>query len=607
MGPLFLTLLALCPCRQAPDVESLVRKLGAPEIVEREAAMIALVEIGEAARPLLEKAAGGSDAQVAALAKATLRRIERHFKSVGPTLERIWKDGSTSLHRKVRDSMITVRESCEGQDAASVEKTFDRQGILFQEEKYRGNLELKFLARPTAYTSPGGIPHHLLILLEKVPIASLTRPTIWKVTKAGVALVAKPQVEFDSLLEKPYPPESLLGRALDHKSTREQALSFPIVQEIKLVYALPGDARAARQAWAFHVELNLAGRDRLRGVLHRCVAKASLDPDESSTGEKFNEGFLDSDAITSLDGGQWGGWGRAAFGTLERVEERGSGTPATGARSVSVLYGAGDLKALPETTDSIFIQGERFGIEFDGEGCEDLPRLSRLRSLEWHSRKTITGKLVEMISRIKTLESVTLVGYGSPTDDDLKLLASLPHLRQLCLAVPSAVTDAGIAHLAKLIHLTELQLHGCGGLTDAALGTISGLENLEKLELWDIDGITDDGVRSLSKLTALKSLVLSQGKRISAEGWSHLEKLQSLRSIHLRRLSMDDQGFAALGRLGLLQTLQLTELAQLTDAGLRALKDLKDLKRLDLWQCPKITAEGLKDLRSNLPGKYEIK
>jgi hypothetical protein len=568
--------------------------------------MKALVEMGEAARPLLEKAAGGSDAEIAALAKSTLRRIERHFKSIGPTLERIWKDDGTPLHRKVRDSMIAVRETCEGQDADAVEKTLDRQGIHLLEEKYRGKLELKFLARPAAYTSPGGIQHELLILLEKIPIASKTRPTPWKVTKASVALVAKPQVEFDSLLEKPYPPDSLLRRAMDHKATREQAVNFPIVQEIKLVYALPEDPRAARQAWVFLVELNLAGRDRLRGVLHRCVAKARLDPDESPNGEKFNDEFLSNDAITSLEGGQWGGWGRAAFGTLERVEEKGSGNPATEVKKVPVLYGEGDLKALPDTTDSILIQGERFEGAEDGEEYEDLPRFSRLRSLEWHSRKAINGRRVEMISRIKTLESVTLVGYGSPTDDDLKLLASLPHLKRLCLADTFAVTDAGVAHLAKRTELTDLNLSGTNRLTDAAMASLSELKNLEKLELWDIDGITDEGMRSLSKLTALKSLVLSQGKRISAKGWSHLEKLQSLRTVHIRRLSMDDQGLAVLGRLASLESIQLIELEHVGDAGVRALKSLKNLKKLNFWMCPKITLEGLKGLQSELPGKYKI-
>lgn len=591
--------------QEGADIKALIQKLGASGIEERDAAMKALVELGEAARPCLEKAAAGADAELAALAKATLARIERHFKSIEPALERIWKDASTSLHRKVRDSMIIVRAACEGQDAEAVEKSLDRQGIPFREEKYRGNLELKFMARPAAYVSPGGIQHDLLILLEKTPRVSKTQPTVWKVTKAGVALVAKPQADFDSLLAKPYPEESLLRRAFDHKSTREQALKFPVVMEIKLLYVLPVDDRAQRLSWAFHVELNLAARDKIRGVLHRCVAKTSLDPDESPTGEKFNDGFERNEAITSLEGGQWGGWGRAAFWSLERVEGA-SPDKVTQEPKTPVAYGAGDLKGLPETTESLMIQGEKFPVEFDGEGFEDLPRFTHLRSLVWHTRKRIMGDWVELVCRIKTLESLSLVGYGSPTDDDLKLIASLPHLRRLCLAVTSAVTDAGVAHLAKRTELTELNLSGSSLLTDAAMASLSELKNLEKLELWDVDGITDEGIRSLSKLTALKSLVLSQGKRISAGGWSHWEKLQALRTIHLRRLSMNDQGLAVLGRLASLESIQLTELENAGDAGLRALKDLKNLRKLTFWMCPKITLEGLKGLQSELPGKYKI-
>ena len=605
MRPLIVGFLLLLAAQQPPDIEALIRKLGASDIAEREAAMKALVEVGEAARPLLEKAAGGTDPEIASLAKATLARIERHFKFLGATLGRIWKDATTSLHRKVRDSMITVREACGGQDAEAVEKSLDRQGIPFREEKYRGNLELKFLARPAAYVSPGGIQHDLLILIEKVPLASLTRPTFWKVTKAGVTLVAKPQVEFETLLEKPFPEETLLRRAFDHKSTREQALNFPVVREIKLVYALPENDRAQRLSWAFHVELNLAARDKIRGVLHRCVATTRLDPDEAPTGEKFGDGFVPNDAITSLEGGQWGGWGRAAFWSLERVEE-GSSDKVPPETKTPVAYGAGDLKGLPESTESLMIQGEKFPVEFDGEGFEDLPRFKRLRSLVWHTRKRITGDWVKLVCRIKTLESLTLVAYGSPTDEDLGQISTLAKLKVLCLAVPSAVTDAGFAHLAKLTHLTELQLHGCGGMTDASIASLSELKNLEKLELWDVDGITDEGMRSLSKLTALKSLVMSQGKRISAGGWSNLEKLQSLQTIHLRRLSMNDQGLAVLGRLASLESIQLFELENAGDAGLRPLKNLKNLKKLTFWMCPKITLEGLKGLQSDLPGKYKI-
>jgi len=70
------------------DAESLVAKLSSPRWAERQAATIRLAEMGEAARPALEKAAGSLDPAVAWQAKRLLERLGSSSRRPAPQARR---------------------------------------------------------------------------------------------------------------------------------------------------------------------------------------------------------------------------------------------------------------------------------------------------------------------------------------------------------------------------------------------------------------------------------------------------------------------------------------------------------------------------------------
>lgn len=95
------------------------------------------------------------------------------------------------------------------------------------------------------------------------------------------------------------------------------------------------------------------------------------------------------------------------------------------------------------------------------------------------------------------------VAEVDPTDDDLALIARLPHIQNLYLR-DTRIGDEGVRHLRTLGGLTDLFL-SFTQITDESLEVVAGFRNLKRLRLVGT-GITDVGLARLVVLSELEEL-----------------------------------------------------------------------------------------------------
>src|SRR5688572_9247603 len=129
-------LLLLAVGQDSDEVEALIRKLGASDIAEREAASQALLKRGQSVRPFLDQAIGGPNVELAARAKAIRDQLDRHVDGLAIVLERIRKDAGDSYQRMLRDSAHALRIACEGKEIEEISKSLERQGFSLQRKRF---------------------------------------------------------------------------------------------------------------------------------------------------------------------------------------------------------------------------------------------------------------------------------------------------------------------------------------------------------------------------------------------------------------------------------------------------------------------------------------
>ncbi len=116
------------------------------------------------------------------------------------------------------------------------------------------------------------------------------------------------------------------------------------------------------------------------------------------------------------------------------------------------------------------------------------------------------AKVMNLYSGSNLLEVTFVVAPQPPTDETMKLLASVaPQVMMLNLKNAQA-TGAGWSELAKLTNLTALNVQN-SSFSDAAAKNLEGLERLESLNLYGT-GVTDAVLEPLKSLQRLQKLYL---------------------------------------------------------------------------------------------------
>lgn len=100
---ILLVLILFCPLAQDSEIESLVDKLGASKLSDRDDAMDALRKLGKKALPALRKAAQSKDADISARAHQLIQEIDWPYpgKSVGGLAIAIKADKKYKLNGKI--------------------------------------------------------------------------------------------------------------------------------------------------------------------------------------------------------------------------------------------------------------------------------------------------------------------------------------------------------------------------------------------------------------------------------------------------------------------------------------------------------------------------
>ncbi len=144
------------------------------------------------------------------------------------------------------------------------------------------------------------------------------------------------------------------------------------------------------------------------------------------------------------------------------------------------------------------------------------------------------------------------------TDDDLRVLCSLPNLERLYIC-DGPFTDGGLQELHGLSSLSELSItssqHGfyrqdlelgprLPGVSSAGLVHLRHLPNLKRLIL-NYANVDDAGLLYLLSLQNLEELHLD-GARITDAGLEHLKGLTRLEGLWLRQTRVTDEGVAKL-------------------------------------------------------------
>lgn len=121
--------------------------------------------------------------------------------------------------------------------------------------------------------------------------------------------------------------------------------------------------------------------------------------------------------------------------------------------------------------------------------------------------------------------------YRPIQDEDLDLLAALPHLANLVL-LEGGITDAGLKRLQRLPRLASLWLTKTN-VTDKGLSHLQGLPHLRRLHLVDVP-IGDEGLATLARLKRLRIMGL-RDTRVSDEGVARLKKALPYALVHVFR------------------------------------------------------------------------
>jgi len=238
--------------------------------------------------------------------------------------------------------------------------------------------------------------------------------------------------------------------------------------------------------------------------------------------------------------------------------------------------GLAHLRGLPRL-EYLFL----YGTHFTDKGCVHLKEIPSLKILSFYEgRCRITGVGLVDVSKIATLES-------------------------LSLNVTGPITDDGIAHLSKMHSLKKLDIAN-SQITDRGLGYLSQIKTLETLNLPQRDQhITDVGLAHLGQMPNLKSLSVTETHYADPtmnpdwytdKGLAELANCRLLEELNIGSIGITDAGIDHIVKLNNLKKLMLFGCENVTDAGLAKLTALKSLTNLYVAHA-NVSIAGLNDLR----------
>jgi hypothetical protein len=220
-----------------------------------------------------------------------------------------------------------------------------------------------------------------------------------------------------------------------------------------------------------------------------------------------------------------------------------------------------------------------------------------------------------------SLQNLEALRFVEATDETLYYIGALNEVHHLWLEEHEhmPITERGLASLEELQQLEDLRLFG-SGFSDAGLARILAARLPLKRVVLVNTGAGRETLAALSRIPSLESLLLI-GNSLHDDAFRDLQGFPSLNYLDVDRLG--DHGAEWVSRLPALNQLRV-HAAEITDAGFRTLceneslqgvlldgapisgkslqhlADIEHLRGLMLLDCPRLTAEDVVRLPTDL-------
>jgi hypothetical protein len=517
------------------------------------------------------------------------------------SLEQVCSEEKANYHRLLWRAYHLAHNSAKGRPWADVGPVLDRlQVTRLSSNNYQLGTAYSYRMKPKGFTTANGLAHDLVVVFHVGDESTEDKPTVRRVFRVDVNLVATVKKPFAELARaKPYPRDTIAVKVLEAPGAIDAAKSCPIVEKIEIGYTYLFDRWAEHSPHGFDVTLTLIDRrkDPTASKSLNARVTSGLDPEQDFFGEKVLAGFRSQDTLDEVGAAVGGGWesGGDRFHSLERI---GSDSFASADEDWAEVYSWADVRALPRSTRRVRIMEGKFAaqalatladlpmlekleVEDDGTTDDDLATIARFRALKGLSlhSKRISDAGIAKLTGLKALEGIALWASPRLTDECCQSLGQMKSLKRLYFGYECHLTIKGVRALSGLTDLEGCDFGGIGG---------------------------DEGLEVVGRLGKLKSLHIGHSKTVTAKGFEHLTKLSGLRSLSIGFSEVNDECLRHVGKIESLEMLRLFELP-ITDAGLKHLTGLKNLNYLDISDSPKVTDAGLAELQSKLPGKFTRK
>jgi hypothetical protein len=235
--------------------------------------------------------------------------------------------------------------------------------------------------------------------------------------------------------------------------------------------------------------------------------------------------------------------------------------------------GVAELARLPQLRNLALIDQQ-----IGGEALRSLVQSTQLTALDLRMCHRLGVEDLAALTAMPMLADLKLGGY-SVNDDQLAVVARLPHLRRLTVE-DAAITVNGLRRLGagpSAASLQQLVLSRCASLTDEACKSLEAFPALQTLSLRDLP-VTGEFLQHLPMRSKWHRLSLSQ-TYLTPEAFEALKDCRQLRYLDLSRTFLDREMVDRLTDLPRLEFLDISDCG-LTDEMVMSLVSPRRIKTM---------------------------
>jgi len=187
------------------------------------------------------------------------------------------------------------------------------------------------------------------------------------------------------------------------------------------------------------------------------------------------------------------------------------------------------------------------------------------------------------------------VQSGVLNDDGLRAISKIKSLEWLTISIASGITLDGVKSLSELPRLAQLKLV-VSVVPTGSFDVFAQMHQLKGLSFFDSKNVTAAGVAKLVKgAPKIRFLDLS-GTEVGDEIIPVVSQIKSLEEVRCADLPITDKNLEMFTRMPKLQRLWISK-TNITDKGLQQLAQCKGLRLLEISRCEKVTPEGIAEFK----------